>query len=256
MTERTEADLKEIRDALKAKHEEKDDDVELAERFILSNIVLSNKLPYPPQPTLMHELQTINHRFLETEQRNRSPEFYLLALMLLWPEEQQIMSTEQHHHNLQQYADLMEKAFDDSWYAKYLQGRYLLPLFFLGKGSGLSKWVHKSRLDAIVEKSVNTGLDEEVRMSEINRMWISGRVWHLPEIKHILQPVKTEPLFSSQNHEEEEKVFVCVGGNTIPVCMESKIDCSPESTAFFCLGFNVKGPIVFKVGGPRRDQRQ
>ncbi|KAK5893314.1 hypothetical protein CgunFtcFv8_006198 [Champsocephalus gunnari] len=169
--------------------------------YILSNINLSNKMHNSPQLTPVKELQAIIDRFLDTEKRCRSPEFYLLVLLLFWSdgqslavqdeedEEDEQQSTEDDlledttwedeasdddqetreelgqlsldrllDPDLQEYVTLMEQAFETTKYAKYLRGRYLLPLFFLGKGSGLRKWIHKSKLDAIVEEKVHAEL--------------------------------------------------------------------------------------------------
>ncbi|XP_040887815.1 sterile alpha motif domain-containing protein 9-like [Toxotes jaculatrix] len=281
--EKTVSDLEEIRNVLKTTYEENADDVNMAERYILSNIILSNKMPDSPQLTPLEELQAIIRRFLGTEERRRGPEFCLLVLLLFWPEEQpQVVQEEndeeveqkateddgsedktwededsneeqetrgdtaQLHHgpmfdpDLQQYVTFMEKAFDRAKYAKYLRGRYLLPLFFLGKGSGLSKWIHKSRLDAIVERNVDAALDDE-RLGWINDMWISGEVWQLPEIQDMLLPVSLMP----QEHEEQE-VIVRVGEKRIKASVEQE---SPvRSPKLFYLGFTIKGPVVFRVG--------
>ena len=165
----------------------------------------------------MKELQKIIWRFLATERRHRSPEFYLLVLLLLFPEEQPPLvqdeddeeaeqpptdgQTEQlpldhgSDSDLQLYVTFMEEAYERSIYAKYLPSRCLLPLFFLGKGSGLSKWIHKSQLDAIVEQTVDAELAGEndptnlEKASRIENMWSNGDVCQVPEIQNILLPV-------------------------------------------------------------------
>ncbi|KAI3375686.1 hypothetical protein L3Q82_003985 [Scortum barcoo] len=214
---RTVSDLEAIRDDLKTIYDANPDDDKTAERYILSNIILSNKNPL--QVTPVKELQNIIYTFLVTNAERRSPEFYLLVLLLFWPEDQssQVVQEEDDEEVEQQdrmdsddeqetrgqpahvYPDLfiidlkeqvtfMEKAFDRAEYGKYLRGRYLLPLFFLGKGSGLSRWIHKSRLDAIVEKEVNAKLADQQdqrneKLRRINEMWVKGGVWQVPEIQ-------------------------------------------------------------------------
>lgn len=295
ITEKTQSDLENIRDTLKTAYKENKSNAKVAERYILSNILSNKMMPNSPQHTLVGELKTIIHSFLGTDKRNRSPEFYLLTLMLFWPEEevqvgQEVCNEEFHKQeednnvlaaqtredldnteddteaaqsssgvmqvgvnpDLQECATSMEAAFENAMYAKYLRGRYLLPLFFLGKGSGLSKWIHRSRLDEIVEESVDLELHVEAhnengnKMKKINEMWISGKVWELPKIKSILQPVQTKRI------EEKEEVFVCVGKNKIKVRTESKPDCCPLKPIFY-LGVNIKGLVVFKADAPRQD---
>ncbi|KAM4537371.1 sterile alpha motif domain-containing protein 9-like [Odontesthes bonariensis] len=294
-TEKNKPELERIRDDLKRIFDQNVDDVKVAERYILSNIILSNKMPNSPEPTDVKELQEIIHRFVDTEVRFRSPEFYLLTLLLFWPEgnlqvvqqkgdeelkqeatednglqektcDDEDIDEEQHTGgesaqlspnllfapDLQDYVTLMEKAFEK--YAKYLQGRYLLPLFFLGKGSGLSKWIHKSRLDAIVEATVDAELlnEQNQKGKKIDDLWLSGEVWHVPEIQDILLPVQVEPCDSAvtPQEQEEQEVFLCAGGKKIRVRTEDKPGGSEQSAVRFYLGFNIRGPVVFKVGAP------
>ncbi|XP_053272069.1 sterile alpha motif domain-containing protein 9 [Pleuronectes platessa] len=260
-------DLETIQRELKKDYEENVDDVQVAERYILSNIILSNRMPDSPQLASVEELQTIILRFLATERSHRSPEFYLLVLLLwLFPEEQPpVLQDEDDEEgeqvptdgqpgqlpldlgfdpDLRQYVTFMEEAYERSGYAKYLRSRYLLPLFFLGKGSGLSKWIHKSQLDAIVEQTVNAELAGENNPTDLEKtrrvknMWRNGDVWQLPEIQNILRPVTVH----------DNKVDVCAGGWKEKVSTEVEPKDPTLSTIY--LGFNIKGPVLFKVGVP------
>ncbi|XP_026171985.1 sterile alpha motif domain-containing protein 9-like [Mastacembelus armatus] len=276
-----------IRDGLKTTYEDNDDDVAVAERYILSNIILSNKMPDSRDLTLVTELQTIIQRFLNTEVGQRSPEFYLLVLLLFWPEvvqeeddeevEQQTTDENclenkswddkdsdeeqetggeptQPPPDLQQFVTFMESAYNRK-YAKYLRGRYLLPLFFLAKGSGLSKWIHKSKLDAIVEEKVDTKLagtdhDNIMKMNRINEMWMNGEVWKIPEVKDILLPVQAVPWQHPviPQKQDEQKMFVCAGGEKIEAAI--KFESPAQSPVLFYLGFTIQGPFIIKVGVP------
>ncbi|KAM7377076.1 hypothetical protein PAMA_013723 [Pampus argenteus] len=288
--EKTVSDLEEIRDDLKMTYEENVDDVEVAERYILSNIILSNKMPNSPHLTPVGKLQELLRRFSVTKKGQRSPEFYLLVLLLFWPEEHpQVMQEEEatadgrsegrtsadegndgEHKtggepaqlvlpldlmfdpDLQQHVTFMENAFESGKYGKYLRGRYLLPLFFLGKGCGLCKWVHKSRLDAIVEDVADAELDAALeernveKWSRINKMWSNGEVWQVPQIQDILLPVQVEsfqaPTVPLMNNNKE--VFVCAGGKKIKAVVDNP-DAPTLPTTLFYLGFTIRGPVVF-----------
>ncbi|XP_034413618.1 sterile alpha motif domain-containing protein 9-like [Cyclopterus lumpus] len=289
--EKTASDLKEIRDVLKNSYEANPDDVQAAESYILSNITLSNESRHH---TPVKELQAIMHRFLHTDVGRRSPEFYLMALLLFWPEEEpqvvqgegdedveqpdsedelsegeslevedsdgeQGTSREPEQLSLdfmfdpQQYVEFMETSFERSD-AKYLRGRYLSPLFFLGEGSGLSRWIHKSRLDEIVGEEVDAELAGEQKKStkekwkRINKKWTTGDVWRIPEIEEMLLPVRVEPGDTSTKQQEEEKVLVCAGRKRIRVTKEAGPDSGPSPVLFY-LGFNIKGPVVFQASG-------
>ncbi|XP_068584382.1 sterile alpha motif domain-containing protein 9-like [Cebidichthys violaceus] len=302
VAEQTVLDLEEIQEDLKTTYEANPDNVKAAESYILSNILLSNKMHNSPKLTPVSELQAIIRRFLDTDVGSRSPEFYLMALLLFWPEEEhQVVRDEDDEEvkqpatedegsedetwevedsdedqepsrepeqlspdlmfepDLQRYVTFMEKVFGNS-NAKYLRGRYLVPLFFLGKGSGLSRWIHKSRLDAIVENEVDAELageqDKSVKEKwrRINEKWIKGDVWRIPKVEDMLLPVRVEQCNTPtmpQEHEEEE-VLVCAGGKKIKV----RVGVEPESALslmLFYLGFTIQGPVVFKVGQPHMD---
>ncbi|XP_078020688.1 sterile alpha motif domain-containing protein 9-like [Epinephelus lanceolatus] len=297
----TVSDLEAVQDDLKTTYEANADDVKAAERYILSNVILCNKMHNSTQLTPVNELKAVIHRFLDTEVGRRSPEFYLLALLLFWPEgepqvgqednddeEEEQQATEDDGSedktwededsneeqetreepeqlpldlmfdpDLQQYVTFMEKAFERAKYAKYLRGRYLLPLFFLGKGSGLSKWIHKSRLDEIVEAQVDAALADNQdqrtakKWKRINEMWIKGDVWRVPEIQDMLLPVQVEqcePSLIRPHGYEAKEVFVCAGGKKIVAKVEP--DALVLSPMVFYLGFTIQGPVVFKVGYP------
>ncbi|XP_078132262.1 sterile alpha motif domain-containing protein 9-like isoform X2 [Sander vitreus] len=296
--EETVSDLEAIHDRLKTIYEANVDDVKVAERYILSNIILSNKMHNSLTP--VKELQAIIYRFLGTEVGCRSSEFYLLVLLLFWPEEEPWVVQEEDDEeveqtateddesedktwvdedsneeqetrgepaqlsldlmfdpDLQEHVTFMKKAFERAEYAKYLRGRYLLPLFFLGTGSGLSKWIHKSRLDAIVEKKVDAELADDhdkrakKKWKRINEMWINGDVWRVPEIQDMLLPIQVELCHSPnmpQDHGKEQ-VFICVGGKKIMATTEVEQPEAPVlSPMLFYLGFTIQGPVVFKVG--------
>ncbi|XP_034053505.1 sterile alpha motif domain-containing protein 9-like [Gymnodraco acuticeps] len=296
----TVSDLEANQGSLKANYEE-NFDVKAAEMYILSNIILSNKMHNSPMLTPVKELQAIIDRFLDTEKRGRSPEFYLLVLLLFWSdgqsqavqeeedEEDEQQSTEddfledttredeaiddyqearemlrEHsldrliNFNLQQYVTLMEQAFETTRYAKYLRGRYLLPLFFLGKGSGLRKWIHKSKLDAIVEKKVHAELSDEQgertkeKWMRIHEMWITGDVWRIQEIQDMLSLINVEPCQSPLSPQDHKMVYVLAGGKKI----EAKTRVYPDDDSapgpmLSYLGFTIQGPLVFRVRDPQ-----
>ncbi|XP_065806581.1 sterile alpha motif domain-containing protein 9-like [Labrus bergylta] len=280
----TTADLEAICDDLRTTYEADVGDVEAAGRYILSNIILSNKMHNSPRLTPVNELQTVLSGFLGTEVGRRRPEFYLLVLLLFWPEEHPHLVEEEDEEveqpatedngsdnetwededrneeqesegepaqlsldvmiDLQQHITFMEKAFERVGYAKYLRGRYLVPLFFLGKGSGLSKWIHKSRLDAIVERTVDAELADsqhnrtKKKWNRINDLWSKGIVWQVPEIQDILLPVRTE-LTPPQETGQQMSVFL--GGIWVPTKFESYASAQSR----FYLGLTIQGPVVF-----------
>ncbi|TNN49881.1 Sterile alpha motif domain-containing protein 9-like [Liparis tanakae] len=292
---KTASDLEEIHEDSMTFYEANPDDVQAAECYVLANITLSNRIQLY---TSVNQLQAVMHRFFFAGVGRRSPEFYLMALLLFWPQEEsqdmeqpateaessedddsatedesseeetlEVENSDEEQgtsrapeqlpldfmFDLQQYVTFMEKSFERSD-AKYLRGRYLSPLFFLGKGSGLNRWIHKSRLDEVVGSEVDAELAGEQDTSNkekwkrINAKWTTGDVWRIPEIEDMLLPVRVEPCHTPMRPQvpDEEKVFVCAGGRKITVTKEAGRH-SAVSAMLFYLGFNIKGPFVFQV---------
>ncbi|XP_076018743.1 sterile alpha motif domain-containing protein 9-like [Genypterus blacodes] len=255
----TQSDLEKIQEDLGRTYKGDSTDVEKAEKYILSNITLSNKIPNAPQLVSVRKLRTILLKFLMIDARHQSPEFYLLVMLLFWPENQQQDGEEEYVAqqtsddngsepielpiDLPQHVTLMKTAFD-SKYDKFLRGRYLLPLFLLGKGCGLNKWVHKSRLDQILEESPLTKASEPrwVR-EEVIEMWSSGKVWKNSHIRAILLPVR---VLQSQPLEEDkpDEVLVWIGGNQMIVTRDQPDAQVPK---FVYLGFTIEGPVAFSA---------
>ncbi|KAG8005998.1 hypothetical protein GBF38_005097 [Nibea albiflora] len=72
-------------------------------------------MPNSLQLTPVRELQAIIHRFLGTEVGRRSPEFYLLALLLFWPEEQPRVVQEEDDEEVEEQASEDDGTEDRTW---------------------------------------------------------------------------------------------------------------------------------------------
>ncbi|XP_062416826.1 sterile alpha motif domain-containing protein 9-like [Pungitius pungitius] len=289
--ELTVSDLERIQEDLRTAYEADPDNVQAAESYVLSNIILGQEMHDSPKLTPLSELQAIINRLLETG--SKTPELHLMAVLLFWPdeepetvpdeedeeveppatedeesedecrefdtrdeEEETSAESEQSlellsNPDMKRYVALMEKAYMTSD-AKYHRGRCLLPLFFLGKGSGLSRWIHKSRLDKIVENEVNNELAaESVESAEekwklFSKKWADGDVWQIPEIQDMLLPIQVELPNSPttpQEHEEEE-VLAYARAKKIKVKTNREPNSSPCPVLFY-LGFTIQGPVVF-----------
>ncbi|KAL6118373.1 uncharacterized protein ACO6RY_03185 [Pungitius sinensis] len=273
--ELTVPDLERIQEDLRTAYEADPDNVQAAESYVLSNIILGQEMHDSPKLTPLSELQAIINRLLETG--SKTPELHLMAVLLFWPEEEpeavpdeddeevEPQATEDEESqslellsnpDVKRYVALMEKAYMTSD-AKYHRGRCLLPLFFLGKGSGLSRWIHKSRLDKIVENEVNNELAAESVQSAKKKWklfckkWADGDVWKIPEIQDMLLPIRVELPDSPktpQEHEEEE-VLAYARAKKIKIKTNREPNSSPCPVLFY-LGFTIQGPVVFQVGTP------
>ncbi len=180
--------------------------------YILANVILSQSgEPCEKAEDLQARLQEL----WATEAQDRSPEFYLLVFLLFWPDEAQPAIT--NPPDLEKCLEYMGQSYERK-YQKYLRGRYLQPLFFLGKERGLQRLVHSSKLQTDLKH-----LAEELDKSEIKCLQrISGKV---------------------ENH----KVFVVIEGQQIQVIPHNRASVHKQGLASFHLGFNIRGPVAYNI---------
>ncbi len=194
--------------------------------YILANIILSQfGEPCEKTKTLQARLQKLWY----SKERGRSPEFYLLILLLFWPGEAQ--KAKANPPDLENCVQYMGQSYETE-YGKYLHGRYLLPLFFLGKEGGLQRLVHalkphKKGLQRVVHSKLHqtdlellTQGEERVEVECLQR--ISGKV---------------------QNH----KVFAVIDGQQIEVTPHNRASVHKQGQMSFYLGFNIRGPVAYNI---------
>ncbi|XP_016344687.1 sterile alpha motif domain-containing protein 9-like [Sinocyclocheilus anshuiensis] len=148
--------------------------------------------------------------------QDRSPEFYLLILLLFWPDEVQPGIT--NHPNLEKCVQYMGQSYERK-YQKYLRRRYLVPLFFFGKEKGLQRLVHALKLDQIDMELLTEG-HEHADVECLQR--INGEV-------------------------KNQEVFAVRDGQQIPVTPHDPSSaCKPGQVSFY-LGFNIRGPVAYTI---------
>uniref|UniRef100_A0A673JAU2 Uncharacterized protein n=1 Tax=Sinocyclocheilus rhinocerous TaxID=307959 RepID=A0A673JAU2_9TELE len=202
--------LKEHQRALK--HPRSDNETQTV-LYILANIVLSQS---GEQCEQAEDLQARLQKLWLREIQDRSPEFYLLILLLFWPDEAQPGIT--NPPNLEKCFKKMHHLYKEK-YQKYLRRRYLVPLFFFGKGKGLESLVHTSKLDQIALELLTEG-DEHVEIKDLPR--INGQV-------------------------RKHKVFAIRREKQIPVTPHNPSSvCKPGQVSFY-LGFTIRGPVAYNI---------
>uniref|UniRef100_A0A8C1YFP7 Sterile alpha motif domain-containing protein 9-like n=1 Tax=Cyprinus carpio TaxID=7962 RepID=A0A8C1YFP7_CYPCA len=181
--------------------------------YILANIILSQSGdPCEKAEDLQARLQKLWLR----EMKDRSPEFYLLILLLFWPDEAQPGIT--NPPNLEKCLRKMCESYKRK-YQKYLRGRYLVPLFFFGKGKGLERLVHVSKLHQTALELLTEG-DGRVEIKDLPR--VNGQI---------------------RNH----KVFAIRREKQIKVSPHDPSSvCKPGQVSFY-LGFNIRGPVAYNI---------
>ncbi|KAL6466708.1 hypothetical protein MHYP_G00245120 [Metynnis hypsauchen] len=215
--------LERITEHTRKKHEEQMSDVNAAMNYVLSNIVLSNKDETSQVLQTLTDLRCVLWRFVENIYQ--SPEFFLLVLLLFWPNEPQ----HQHLHysiDLGNIIENMKTAFDQK-YKKYFQSRYLRPLFFLGQDTGLKRLVHSWKVHCRQKRKTWANLD-----------WRNKQLWKDSDIQNLL--LRVHGVFRKQ------QLFAYVEDKEIAIYSDQAF-VSYQGPASFFLGFTIKGPVAYDI---------
>ncbi|XP_026116257.1 sterile alpha motif domain-containing protein 9-like [Carassius auratus] len=202
--------LKEHQSALK---NPKSDDETQTVLYILANIIL-NQSGDPCEKA--EDLQARLQRLWLREMQDRRQEFNLLILLLFWADEAPPGIT--NPPNLEKCLKKMHHLYK-SKYQKYLRGRYLVPLFFFGKGKGLERLVHTSKLNQTALELLTEG-DESVKIKDLPR--VNGQVRG-----HRVFAIRREKQIKLTPHDPSSV-------------------CKPGLVSFY-LGFTIRGPVAYNI---------
>ncbi|KAL1270474.1 hypothetical protein QQF64_029490 [Cirrhinus molitorella] len=181
--------------------------------YILYNIICSDS---GEQFEKIKEFQTRLQKLWLREIQNRSPEFYLLIILLFWAED--VQPAIANPPNLEKCLKQMRHSYENK-YQKYLNSRYLEPLFFFGKRKGLQRLIHTSKLQQTDLERLTEG-DGREEIKDLQR--IDGWV---------------------RNH----KVFAIRGEKQIQVIPHDRASVCTQGQVSFYLGFNIRGPVAFNI---------
>ncbi|XP_064827455.1 sterile alpha motif domain-containing protein 9-like [Oncorhynchus masou masou] len=223
------ANLSKITELWKIINKENPDDVNTACNYILANILQTNGPVASPEPATLPQLRAILQKFMEKENTKLwTPEFYLLVLLLFWPEEAREGDVT-NDIDLNKYVECMKQAFDNK-YKKYLQSRELVPLFYLGKGAGLKRLVHKSSIDDIcvhLKKRKSRTPNKTRGSAEISCIQD-----HLLRVNGVVRV---------------HKAFARMADKEIEICPQKQASVWKDGNISFYLGFNISGPQAFDI---------
>ncbi|KAL1270366.1 hypothetical protein QQF64_029382 [Cirrhinus molitorella] len=192
--------------------------------YILANIILS-QFGEPCEKT--ERLQNKLQKLWFSREQGRSPEFYLLILLLFWPDEAQNAKT--NPPDLEECVQYMSQSYEKT-YGEYLHGRYLVPLFFLGKGRGLKRLVHAL-------KTHKKGLQKPVQLHQSD----------LELLTEGDESVEVEYLQRINGKVEDHKVFAVVDEQQIQVTPHDRASVCKLGQVSFYLGFNIRGPVAYNI---------
>ncbi|KAL4007235.1 hypothetical protein ACER0C_001087 [Sarotherodon galilaeus] len=181
-----------------------------SETALVNNILTSFKLKMPPSDT-------------------DPPELHMFALLWNWPENQG-----QCDYDLSELTQKMLKCYENT-YKKYFRNRYLLPVFFIGKGEGLKRIFHRN----VIEKHLKVRPDWSDN-------WKKEKIFRNPAVQELLLRLDGEV----RNY----KVYTRVGGKEIE--MDANVrnkNWKPHSVTFY-LGFTIRGPVAFDIQSKTADK--
>ncbi|XP_037388695.1 sterile alpha motif domain-containing protein 9-like [Pygocentrus nattereri] len=208
-------DLELITEQLRELHLHSPSDADAVQKYILANIILSQRNATSPVLRPLGELQNLLKGFWKEQKDKRSPEFYLLVLLLFWPSEEQV---KENSPDISECVKYMHESFERT-YQNYLRSRFLVPLFLLRGGQGLQKLVHTSQIDKTDIDHIHKG-DESARIPGLQR--VHGRV-------------------------QSYKVFYVKGLKEIEVSPQHPASVRRQGQVSFFLGFNIKGPVAYNI---------
>ncbi|XP_022518538.2 sterile alpha motif domain-containing protein 9-like [Astyanax mexicanus] len=190
-----------------------DDDSVL--KYVLANILLAQRNSSSKELKPLEKLQSLLKEQWSKEKYNRSPEFYLLVLLLFWPNGEQV---EDDSPDIAECIEFMHQSFGRT-YQSFFRSRYLVPLFFLKAGEGLQKVLHTSQLDKSLLNQINKRGDS-ANISNLLR--VQGEVQHF-------------------------QVFAVEGSRKIKVSPQNPASVCREGQISFYLGFNIRGPVAYNI---------
>ncbi|XP_074048905.1 sterile alpha motif domain-containing protein 9-like [Macrotis lagotis] len=201
------------------------------QNFILANIVLSC---IKPVSKLMQPLSKLKEQLQEILQQvgldHRFSEPYFLASLLFWPENQQLDSDSR---QMEKYISSLNKSFR-SQYRYMCHFKQPIAYFYLGKGRGLNRLVHKIKIEQCFG-----------RVSDMNTLWQSGDVWKEEKVKRLLLRLsgRTDGELIYVDYGKEEKIKIPVR----PVFLgRLRSGRSIEKVSFY-LGFSIGGPLAYDI---------
>ncbi|XP_071390717.1 sterile alpha motif domain-containing protein 9-like isoform X1 [Centroberyx affinis] len=145
------------------------------------------------------------------------PELHMLAALMFWPKDKE---------SIQQMHCSYEHA-----YKKHFRSRYLRPLFFLGKGKGLSRIIHRSILDDIFCEG------NEDTKQDLNKNW--SKIFKHPRIQ--------ERLLKVNGVVRNCRVYATFGDSEIEVDANLRDSLWKSGQVSFYLGFTIRGPVAFFI---------
>lgn len=200
--------------------------------YIFTHITLNCLLPDSPMLASLKALQELSCQF-PSDKRKCQPYALFLLTLLFWPEDDDKEYEKEYKFEIVQSAvEHLKKSYQAKMKDIPRRKRRIYTHFFLGKKSGLNKFVPKKSLESVTKWS---------SVSEKRMKWYSGEAWKMPEIDQMLERVSgwTEDGEVYIKGPQQKKLHI------FPLYVPS-LPHSNENITFY-LGFTFRGIVAFDI---------
>ncbi|NWW75050.1 SAM9L protein, partial [Climacteris rufus] len=204
------------------------------QNLILANVVLNCIKPTSTKLCHSKELKSLLISILQrVEQTSWCVEPFFLASLLFWP--QNIKQQNEDSRKIKTFVKCLSESFKEL-YGTMHHSRQPLALFYLAKGSGLNRFVHKGKIDQLF-----SSLPEQ----ELNSLWQSGNIWKNQTVQDLLLPLigtaEGNVIYIDYGRNENLRIPV----EPVPSC-PVKNDPSIKRVSFY-LGFSIAGLLAYNT---------
>ncbi|KAM6377108.1 sterile alpha motif domain-containing protein 9-like isoform 1-T2 [Pluvialis apricaria] len=198
--------------------------------YILCHITLACLAPGSAKLLPVQTLRELSIRFFKGRRPFPASAYFLLTL-LYWPDEALDKEPNPEKDEILNLAlQTLKRLYDIKVKDVPTRKKRIYTHFFLGKGYGLRKIVHKTK----IEKLISGSLDER-RMK-----WLHGAVWNIDEIRDILKRVS--------GWTKDRNLFIRGHMKELPILPLHRDSVPPgnENVTFY-LGFSFNGLVAFNI---------
>ncbi|KAM6422476.1 sterile alpha motif domain-containing protein 9-like, partial [Rhynochetos jubatus] len=204
------------------------------QNLILANVVLNCIKPKSTKLLLSKELRTLLLSILQkVEPTSHCVEPFFLASLFFWP--QNIKQVNEDSRKMDTFVRRLSESCK-ALYGSLYHSRQPLALFYLAKGSGLNRFVHKGKIDQLF-----SSLSEQ----ELNCLWQSGNIWKEQAVQDLLLPL--------DGRAEGKVIYIDYGSDaTLRIPVKPAPSCLLKNgpniqRVSFYLGFSIAGLLAYNT---------
>ncbi|NXX81803.1 SAM9L protein, partial [Urocolius indicus] len=203
------------------------------QNLILANVVLNCIKPKSTRLQPFKELRSLLLSILREVKSSQHVEPFFLASLLFWPQNKKQLNEDS--REMETFIRHLGESFK-AHYGTLHRSRQPLALFYLGRGSGLKRFVHKGKIDQLF-----SSLSEQ----ELNSLWQSGNIWKEQAVQDLLLPL--------DGRTEGKVIYMDYGSNeTFRIPVQPVSSCllkngpNIERVSFY-LGFSIAGLLAYNI---------